>query len=301
MSWDITYYDTGEKFFKTGEQIYINKAFEQPERHLHAHNFIEIAYVVSGSGVHCMGDEEYSVSKGDLFVINYDVPHEFRSLASPKSQQLHVYNCIFKPEFIDAALVNSRDFSNLTSHFLFRSFFPEETENCADIKLIDNDNHGIEELYEKMYREFQLKEEGYIEILRAYVVELLITIFRIYRNQRSLDTGIEHQRRQIMDKVIQYMKDNYSHAFKLEDLSVKAFLSRNYFCKLFKEHTGMTVFEYAQKIRVEEACRILKSTDKKIIDIASEVGYSDLKFFNQIFKRQTGRTPGEYKRLAKLT
>jgi AraC family L-rhamnose operon transcriptional activator RhaR len=297
MSSDITYYDTGEECFKAGEQIYINKAFEQPESHLHAHNYIEIAYVVSGSGVHCMGDKEYNVSKGDLFIINYDVPHEFRSLSSSKSQPLYVYNCVFKPEFIDTALVNSRDFLNLTRHFLFRSFFPEESEKCADIKLIDSDSQGIEELYEKMYLEFHLKEQGYIEILRAYVIELLITIFRIYRNQRSLDKGIELKRSQIMDQVIGYMKDNYSHAFKLEDLSVKAFLSRNYFCKLFKEHTGMTVFEYAQKIRIEEACRFLKSTDKKVIDIASEVGYSDLKFFNQIFKRQTGKTPGQYKSL----
>jgi AraC family L-rhamnose operon transcriptional activator RhaR len=76
------------------------------------------------------------------------------------------------------------------------------------------------------------------------------------------------------------MKDNYSQSLKLDDLSVKAFLSCKYFCKIFKDHTGMTVFEYVHKIRIEEACRLLKSTSKKVADISCEVDYSDLKFFN---------------------
>lgn len=295
---DIAYYDTGEGLFRPGEEVFINRAIELPEKHLHAHSFIEIAYVLSGTGIHCIGDTEYTVSKGDLFVINYDVPHEFRSLKDSRQPALHVYNCIFKPGFIDSSLINSQDFSTLTYHFLFRSFFPEENENRADIRILDEDDRSVEELYEKMFREYSMQEDGYVEILRAYVIELLVTIFRLCKRHGKLSDNLYSQRSKIMENVIRYMKENYSHPIKLSDLSVMAFLSRNYFCRLFKEYTGITVSEYVQKIRIEEACRLLQSTGKKVIDIALEVGYNDLKFFNRIFKRQTGKTPGEYKKLS---
>jgi AraC family transcriptional regulator, L-rhamnose operon transcriptional activator RhaR len=296
MGNDLVYYDTGDKIFRAGEQVFINKAYEHAETHLHAHDFIEIAYVVSGSGVHRIGESEYSVSKGDLFIINYDTPHEFRSLHASSETSLYVYNCIFKPEFIDSSLINCKDFSDITYHFFFKSFFPEESKDRNGIKLIDFDSHEIEELYEKMYREYQAQEEGYVEIIRAYIIELLITIFRLYRRNVKLEKENEVRHKQIIEKVLLYLKGNHSREIKLENLPFTAFLSRNYFCKLFKEYTGMTTMEYVQKVRIEEACMLLKETDLKVIDIASEVGYSDVKFFNQIFKKSLGRTPREYRK-----
>lgn len=299
MTKQLFYYSSISKFFPNGESIYINKALEQAESHLHAHEFIEIAYVVSGRGIHCIGDKEYSVSKGDVFIINYDIPHEFRSLPNPTEPRLWVYNCVFTPEFLDYKLVNCKDFYDVSHHFLFRSLFLDEIQDINDIKLLDSESLGIEEIYEKMYREYRTKAQGYVEILRAYVIELLITIFRLYKKNADLGESLGNQRIKIIDRVIKYMKDNYSKELKLEDLSTIAFLSPNYFSKLFKECTSMTISEYIQKIRIEEASRLLKKTDKKVIDIAYEVGYKDIKFFNQIFKRINGKTPGEYRKFTK--
>lgn len=289
------HYMTGSDYFRDGESIYVNKATEKADPHPHSHDFLEIAYVASGCGIHRLGNVEYSVSQGDLFIINYNILHEFRSLREQSESPLIVYNCVFNPDFLDYSLVNCKDFYDITHHFLFRSLFPDEGENKSDLRLHGHDSRGIEELYEKMFREYNLREDGYIEILRAYVIELLITIFRAFRNSNMLEEGNDNRRRQVIEKVMLYMKNNYTNELKLEDLSLMAFLSRNYFCKLFKDVTNMTVMEYAQKIRIEEACILLLDTDKKIIDIISEVGYRDIKFFNQIFKRKTGMTPSKYR------
>jgi len=293
---DLTYYDTGEKLFRNGEAVYINRATEQVQSHLHAHDFIEIAYVASGQGIHYLGGKEYIVSKGDLFVINYNVPHEFRSNSDSPSSLLVVYNCIFKPEFLDYSLVNCKDFSDIIQHFFLKSLFPEQMSGQADIRLTDQDSGEIEELYEKMYREFQVREEGYIEIIRAYVIELLVKIFRLCRRTNELNAGIQHQRKQLLDNVIEYMKANYAEELKIDDLAAMAFLSPNYFCTLFKNCVGMTVLEYIQKLRVEQACNLLRETEMKVLDIAGHVGYADIKFFNQVFKRITGMTPSQYRR-----
>lgn len=296
----LKYYADGSNILSTEVPVYINKAKEPVHSHLHAHDYIEIAYVMAGKGIHCIDDKEYSVSKGDLFIINYDIPHEFRSLPGNSESSLIVYNCIFRPEFIDYKLVNCKDFYQITQHFLFQSIFPREAAKDNTIKLLRKESKEIEDIYEKMYKEYILKENGYIEILRAYTIELLITIFRLHKKSRVIDESLDSQRRRIIDNIINYMRSNFSKELKLEELSGKAFLSPNYFSRFFKECTAMTVSEYLQKIRIEEACHLLRKTDKKVIEIAYEVGYRDIKYFNSIFKRINGKTPGEYRRISHL-
>jgi len=58
----------------------------------------------------------------------------------------------------------------------------------------------------------------------------------------------------------------------------------------------VTVSEYIQKIRIEEACNLLRNSNYKVILIAQMVGYKDIKHFNEIFKKITGMTPSSYKK-----
>ncbi len=292
----LAYYATVEKYFREGELVYINKAVEEETPHLHAHDFLEISYVASGSGIHIIGDKQYSVSKGNLFIINYDVPHEFRSIPSAATK-LIIFNCTFKPEFLNNSLAGCSDFSDITNYLLFKSIFPEEIENPIDITLNDNEDNEIELLYEKMYREYMGMRPGYMELLKAYLTELLINIFRLFHTTKKLNDPISNNRNQIIGKAVSYMKSNYANDIRLDDLSMLSFVSKNYFCRIFKDCTGLTVFEYTQKIRMEEACKLLKNTDKKVVEIAMAVGYRDLKFFNQVFKRHMNLTPSEYRKI----
>jgi YesN/AraC family two-component response regulator len=61
----------------------------------------------------------------------------------------------------------------------------------------------------------------------------------------------------------------------------------------------MSVFDYLQKLRIEEACRLLEERSDKITDIAGQVGYGDYRFFNKTFRKVTGMTAGEYRKKAK--
>lgn len=283
FAWDV--YNIGKD-----QMIYVNRAVEPEFCHVHSHNFIEIAYVSAGKGIHIIGDKEYTVTKGDLFIINYDVPHEFRS--TPESK-IVISNCIFRPQFIDKSLMRSRCFTDICHIFLFNSLFEGEFPG-NDIKLLGKDHSEIEDIYEKMYSEYTEKPYGYIEILRAYVVELLVKIFRLYRQNETPERRV--QNKAYFDDTIQFMKKHYNQDIKLEELAAMTFLSRNYFCAFFKECSGVTVSEYIQNLRIEEACKLLAQNNLRIIDIAEKVGYKDLKFFNKLFKKITGKTPREYKK-----
>lgn len=294
---NLVYYDTGEKYFISGHPIFINRYEEPVETHLHAHDFIEIAYVWEGKGKHRIGECEYSVKKGDLFLINYDTPHEFRSLPEYYSEKtLKVFNCVFKPEFIDTSVADFKDFSGIAEFLLFRSLFPNEAEAMIDIKLLGQETGNIEELYMKMEREFTLKDDGYLGILRSYVTELLIMIFRAFKKGEQSKDGSLQRHAKTIEKVMEYLRVNYSGTLRLQDLSTVVFLSPNYISKLFKDTTGITISEYIQNVRIEEACRLLVQTDNKVITIALEVGYKDLRHFQEVFKKITGSSPGEYRK-----
>ena len=67
----------------------------------------------------------------------------------------------------------------------------------------------------------------------------------------------------------------------------------------FKAATGVTLIEYLQNLRIEEAKRLLETSDKSADDISFEVGYEDASFFRRLFKRCTGLTPIQYRRVFK--
>ena len=281
-------------FMQDKEKVFINKVNIDNKQNLHFHNFIEIAYVASGKGLHQINNNKFKVNKGDLFIIDYKKPHVF--LPTSDSNNFVVYNCIFQPEFIDNSLINSRELSEVMHHFLFQSLFPEEKERCANIKLIDKKYTTIENIYEKMYREYKVKEIGYTNLIRAYIIELLILIFRLYQKENNYNNQLELKRKEIIEKTISFMKDNFSREIKLDDLATIAMISPNYFSSLFKKYTGMNVTEYIQNLRIKKACRLLKETDKNVINIAQEVGYNDNKFFYKVFKKIVGTTPAQYRK-----
>lgn len=285
----------GDRLFRRNELVYINKSDELMEYHgiMHKHDFIEIAYVISGTGIHVVGDKEYETSKGDLFVINYDVPHGFFPNRD-RSEAPVVYNCVFMPKFLDSSLFTSIHFQDITSSFLFKSLFPEDYVPAPDLKLQDAEFKEIGELFGKMYLEYKNRNKGYCDIIRAYLIELIVKIFRyIDSNGKS---SVPSRNSQLVSKAIDYMKSNYNTDIRLEDLAIKSFISKNYFSRLFKEVTGTNFSDYIQHLRIDEACSLLKSTDMKVIDIALQVGFRDLKFFYEVFKKITGQTPGDYRK-----
>ena len=78
-------------------------------------------------------------------------------------------------------------------------------------------------------------------------------------------------------------------------LSKELGMNRTYVCKLFTDETGFTINQYVTNIKMEEARRLLDITPKSIAEIAEYLGFSSQSYFQKVFKKQFGITPGEYK------
>ena len=285
----------GDSLFKKNELVYINKSSELQEYMslMHKHDFIEIAYVISGTGKHIVGDHQYDTSKGDLFIINYDVPHGFFPNSEGEEGPV-VYNCVFMPKFLDASLFGSINFQDIASSILFKSLFPDNTAPLPDLNLHGTVFTEVGVLFSKMYSEYKAMEKGYCDIIRAYLIELIIKIFRYMELDKP--RTVHPKNEELVNRAIDYLKHNYNTDIRLEDIAVRSFISKNYFCKLFKDVTGTNFSDYIQKLRIDEACSLLRNSDMKVTSIAMQTGFNDIKFFYEVFKKITGKTPGDYRK-----
>ncbi len=93
-----------------------------------------------------------------------------------------------------------------------------------------------------------------------------------------------------------YIAEHFTEEISLNEVAKYVCLSSAYFSTLFKAETGCSFIKYLQRVRIEHAKKMLKSTKVRISDIASSVGYRDLKHFNKIFLAETSVTPSEYRK-----
>lgn len=101
--------------------------------------------------------------------------------------------------------------------------------------------------------------------------------------------------RQEINDAVRYIRHNYNRNITLEEIAKSVNLSKVYFSQLFKNETGMNFTDFLIQFRIEEAAKLLKSTDMKVYEIAEQVGIPDQHYFNRLFKNITGVTPKKFR------
>lgn len=103
-----------------------------------------------------------------------------------------------------------------------------------------------------------------------------------------------------MRETAQMVKEKIDQAFageeKLSQDLTELGLSLRRVVDIFKSEYGVTPKAYADSLRLEEARRLLLDTDARVTDVAYQAGFGSLAAFNRFFKKETGKTPGEYRR-----
>lgn len=102
-----------------------------------------------------------------------------------------------------------------------------------------------------------------------------------------------------IEAVKKYIENNYMNQISRDTISNELFFNASYLSRLFKKSTGLSIFEYLAQVRVEEAKKLLIYTDKKISNIAMEVGYNHFSHFANVFRNITGLTPKDYREINK--
>lgn len=256
----------------------------------HSHNFLELAYIEEGEALHILGENRQTIlKKGDYFIVDYDTPHKY---TAQNNRPVKIINCLFMPSFIDKSLVNCRKFSEVIGNYLIKINYTMLTQNPSDTVFNDEDGR-ILNIIKNMLFEYNKKDNGYTEILRANLIEILVLTLR-----RIMSADADSSKDSaITSEIKEYVRKNFNRNISLTDISKNLNYSIPYLSIKFKKDTGVNFNEYIQKYRIEQSCILLKNTDKKIQEVANSVGYGDLKYFNSVFKKIIGITPYRFRRL----
>ena len=95
-----------------------------------------------------------------------------------------------------------------------------------------------------------------------------------------------------------YVEQNFDRQLKLEDVASYFHLNKCYFCSVLKKELGKTFSQIVNEVRVEKSKELLREGNLSTLSIALSVGFNNQNYFNMTFKKLTGMTPLQYRKIA---
>ena len=149
--------------------------------------------------------------------------------------------------------------------------------------------------------EKQLKSHGsvYEEIGECNSIDQIIDYFtKLFDDALSAYNNLKQSHsRKVIQLIKSFVFENYSHEITLNDISKVILLNPKYIGELFKKETGINFGDFLIAHRIDMAKELLKDLRCRINEVSDKVGYKDVKYFSSLFKKNTGVTPAEYKKM----
>lgn len=154
-------------------------------------------------------------------------------------------------------------------------------------------------LFIQIYTEFYKSNINCTENISVFIKKInkanvYTDVIDIYA--QSISNCEKRYSREIV-KGIGYIKENYNKQIKLNEIADYVGLSPNYYSYLFKKETEISVFNYLNRYRINMSIQLLKYTNLKSYEVADKIGFKEESYFSRIFKRYTGKSPIEYRKI----
>jgi AraC-like DNA-binding protein len=160
----------------------------------------------------------------------------------------------------------------------------------------------LEKLFCEVYNTYVSEGINNQFYLKAYLLQLLMHIHREWKNTRILENANRsiHANHPKILKIRNYIENNIQSRFTLNELAEMVDLSPNFLCYIFKKISGTTIFEYINNYKMICAKNLLIDTDKCVKDISYSLGFENDTYLYTLFKKRTGLSPLEYRKLHRI-
>lgn len=119
--------------------------------------------------------------------------------------------------------------------------------------------------------------------------------YYLNETQGKIEENLEDRPQFIVNQAIEYIKEHYSEKLTLQTVADSLYVSTWHLCKVLKKETGTNFIDLLNEVRIKEAGNLLVTTNLRVYEIATKVGYTDTAYFSKMFKRITRLTPTEYR------
>ncbi|MFP7174489.1 AraC family transcriptional regulator [Priestia filamentosa] len=236
-------------------------------------NYI-IHVVLSGKGYYYVGEEKYTLGKGQGFLILPDV------LTRYEADEEDPWTYIWIGFDGTNSMEHLRNIGIGADKLFFQSQSTRELEEVVMDML--------------QYKKLDVRDEYRIQ-------SLLYLFFSLIANSSSdfykEETSKEND---YITKSIEFIQTHYNEKIKVTDIAHYVSLNRSYLTTLFRKRTGVSIQQYLAQFRLTRAVELLALTDLSIEQIAESCGYSDPLVFSKAFKREKGISPTKYRERERL-
>ncbi len=263
----------------------------------HTHRSMEIMYVIGGNctvelaSSSAGGGARHSISltKGEFIFLDGNVPHR---LLVPETCRMLNVEFRFEEEAEESAEGRSARFPTMQS-------LAEEDEAlaklfaCPDPFLVLREPHDVYHVLKSLVLELDSPTRRGI-MVHLLLAQLLILIAGLYHAKAA--SGAENQEVYVR-RTIEFLHQNYDRLLQIKEIAAHVNLHPGYLQRIFKAKAGVSIMEYLTYFRMEKAKMLLRQTDIPVLEIADYVGVGSRQYLHMLFKKHTGATPAEYRRM----
>ncbi|HEY1084126.1 MAG TPA: AraC family transcriptional regulator [Prosthecobacter sp.] len=248
--------------------------------HWHFHVEMELTLFISGSGTRFVGDHIGDFTAGDLVLLGERLPHYWHTRQGSSGVSVQW-------------------------HFPLGHAFWAFPETALLVELFQRAGRGLHlsgETATRISGWLQEMTQAENEDQLALLLRILACIRRAPEpdlavlSSRALALVSESHYQQAIDKAVRYLVAHFREEVRLEEMLKLTHLSRPTFARQFKKLSGHTLSEFLNRLRLQAACRELVETDQSILEIALHCGFTQVSFFNRLFRRMTGCSPSAYRK-----
>ena len=244
---------------------------------MHYHDEIELLAVTEGELFCVVSGKSYRCQKGDVLFFSARIPH-----STYLENSFCNYTLIqFRPEHF---LGDSNNTGKYFNRFIRNADLP--------FAILHND-----ELFEIIAKALA-EQQKHAEAFEIYIKGAIFAIIALLCREGALSASNSVYSADIKKilPALSYIDENYAQNITLDDVAKAQNLNPSYFCRVFKRASGSSFVDYLNFVRICKSEKLIASGEKSILEVAGDVGFTSLSYFNRMFKRYKNCTPTEYRR-----
>jgi AraC-like DNA-binding protein len=269
-------------------EIYYTKVDVCPKS-AHKHNFFELVYIASGTGVQCINENNFNYQPGHMFLITPDDCHSFQIGTTTELVFIRFNDIYVKSQ-------QQNDFRQIEWTKKLEYILHNASHQPGCILRNPPDKILVKAMVTSLLGEWTNKQLYHHEII-SQIVNTIITIVArniglIMPNKVTDITG------NTVVQILNYIQEHIYDAEKLKaDIIASHFgIADGYLSRYFKKHTGESIQQYIINYKLKLVETRLQHSDMRINEIVYELGFTDESHLNRLFKKHKGLTPTAFRK-----
>ena len=275
-----------EWFHPDGFPISVERREPQEHFEAHAHEFTELVIVTGGKCLHVAGSESWELTSGDVFVITGRREHEYRDLVN-----LRLVNILYQPNQLKMSLLDLPSVAGYHALFTIGPAGRSRQASRSKLHLSGKELAQVIEWADRLEHELETRNAGFGFMATASFMQIIGLLSRCHGRNPS-PNGRALLR---IGEVLSHLESNIHRQVNLEELASIAHMSQRSFLRVFHSAVGTSPLAWAIGQRINLACGLLRHTDKRITEIAFDIGFNDSNYFTRQFTKATGVSPRAYR------